>query len=202
MNGPSLTFIIPTLGRATLSRAIGSLLAQTNPNWKAIVVFDGVKNTTNIKDNRVTYIEINKLGTRNHAGNVRNIGISRADTEWVAFLDDDDTVDLKYVDRFYEEINLNANVECVIFRMSNGHLVFPELNDKTFHINKVGISFAMKSSLPEKFSPSGTEDFYLLDKIRSNKRKIVISPYINYFVRIVPNDKFKNTDYPRILINF
>lgn len=38
-----ITFIIPSINRETLSRTIDSLFKQSNPNWKAIIIFDGVK---------------------------------------------------------------------------------------------------------------------------------------------------------------
>ena len=38
-----ITFIIPTIGRNTLTRTVISLLQQTNKNWKAIIIFDGIK---------------------------------------------------------------------------------------------------------------------------------------------------------------
>lgn len=41
-NEAIVTFIIPTIGRDTLSKTIDSLINQTNPNWKAIIVFDGI----------------------------------------------------------------------------------------------------------------------------------------------------------------
>jgi len=202
MNQSKITFIIPSVGRSTLARSIGSLLSQTNPNWKAIVVFDGVKNNINIEDDRITYLEINKVGVKNNAGRVRNIGISRAETDWVAFLDDDDTISYNYVNRFEEEIKLNSNAECIIFRMQTGKMILPMQNDNNFHVGRVGISFAMKASLPERFSPSDTEDYNLLNLMRSNKRKIIISPYINYFVRSLPIESSNNQNYPRITINF
>ena len=38
-----ITFIIPTIGRDTLSNTIKSLEEQTNQNWNAIIIFDGIK---------------------------------------------------------------------------------------------------------------------------------------------------------------
>jgi hypothetical protein len=52
-----ITFIIPTIGRKTLSNAIKSLLEQDDNNWNAIIIFDGVMNIEllNINDNRSTF---------------------------------------------------------------------------------------------------------------------------------------------------
>ena len=38
-----ITFIIPTIGRDTLLNSINSLFNQTIKEWKAIIIFDGIK---------------------------------------------------------------------------------------------------------------------------------------------------------------
>ena len=43
LNNNKITFIIPTIGRPTLSKSIESLINQTNKNWEAIIIFDGIK---------------------------------------------------------------------------------------------------------------------------------------------------------------
>jgi glycosyltransferase involved in cell wall biosynthesis len=53
-----ITFIIPTIGRKTLINSLQSLISQDNPNWCAIVIFDGV--SKNITSN-IIYILIKKL---------------------------------------------------------------------------------------------------------------------------------------------
>ena len=90
-NKPLITFIIPTIGRSTLQNTLDCLINQSNPNWKAIVIFDGISSTIQNTDPRICIIESPKLGEgTNSAGLVRNYGITFADTEWVAFVDDDD----------------------------------------------------------------------------------------------------------------
>ena len=86
-----VTFIIPSIGRDTLKTTICSLINQTNSNWKAIIIFDGINPTIWTNDNRITMIKCTKLGkNKNSAGLVRNYGILLAKTEWIAFVDDDD----------------------------------------------------------------------------------------------------------------
>lgn len=195
-----ITFIIPTIGRATLQRTVDSLLKQNNPNWKAIIVFDGVPKIK-YEDVRIESIIIPKRGKLNHAGGVRNFAIKQAKTEWIGFVDDDDTLGPDYIERFEEEIRLNPDAQCIIFRMTTVHDksgVFPKPQDKNFIKNNVGISFVMKKKLNLLFEPSGTEDFTLLNKIREQGNKIVISPYVTYFVRELPKE---NKIYSRIIIN-
>lgn len=184
-----ITFIIPTIKRPTLNRAIGSLLNQTDPDWKAIVVFDGVP-ITRFEDKRITCISIPKTGTLNHAANVRNKGIEMAKTDWVGFLDDDDTISPNYVEKFKEELKLTPDAKCIIFRMYN-HLSIPKIlpapEDKNFFEARVGISFALKKDLNLFFKPSNIEDFRLLEAIRKGRHKMVISPYVTYFIRNNPS---------------
>ena len=54
-----------------------------------------------------------------------------------------------------------------------------------FYVCNVGISFAMKTRIYDdiQFVPSGMEDYLLLNSIRENKYKMMISPFVRYFVR-------------------
>ena len=201
-----ITFIIPTIGRSTLQHSINSILNQTISNWKAIIVFDGIDPTLTIDDARITMIKSEKLGIEvNSAGNVRNFGINLADTEWVAFLDDDDTVKNTYVETFYNEL-LFGNNDIIIFRMKGWThpeiLPLPESRD--FYRNEVGISFAAKKLIFDsgtKFVPSSTEDYFFLDDCRSKGYKIMISPHLLYFVRTYDSNSYENITSNRAFIN-
>ena len=116
MNDPIITFIIPTIGRITLQRTINSLLAMNDPDWKAIVIFDGIDPTINNTDSRIKLIKINKTGVSNNAGSIRNIGINLAETQWVGFVDDDDTLRSNYVTNLKNHIK-NNKPDVIIFRM-------------------------------------------------------------------------------------
>jgi glycosyltransferase involved in cell wall biosynthesis len=189
---PLLTFIIPTIGRDTLTRTIESLEKQTNINWKAIIIFDSCSPTIELNSEKIQIIQIEKKGEgSNSAGNVRNEGIKLATTEWIAFVDDDDTIASNYVETFYNEIQEFNNMDVIIFRMSyhfNCNFIIPRLPpvDNIIYDGNVGISFAMKKELFDlgyNFIPSHNEDFKLINRIRENNYKIMVSPYIRYFVR-------------------
>ena len=206
-NNNFITFIIPSIGRESLLDSINSLENMNDPNWKAIILFDGVKNNFNIKDNRITIIEIDKkegiLDEFNSAGLVRNIGIENAtNTEWIAFLDDDDYLSPDYIDNLKIEIKLNEDIEICIFRMTDiNNLVLPTNYDNTFNKNRVGISFAMKRYVGDQilFKNDRFEDYYYLKELEFRKYNIVISPFVNYFVRTKP---YPCKLYKRQLINF
>jgi len=196
-NNAIVTFIIPTIGRETLSKTIESLINQTNPNWKAIIVFDGIPSNIENSDERIHIIECQKLGiVNNGAGLVRNYGITFADTEWIAFVDDDDSLSLKYVDTLISESSTFALEEIIIFRMvDKDKTILPELSSEAFFLCKVGISFSVKKKLFDEgcvFIPGLTEDFYYLNEAMNRHYKIMISPYIRYFVRDYNCPEYEN----------
>jgi glycosyltransferase involved in cell wall biosynthesis len=186
-NKPLITFIIPTIGRSTLQNTLDCLINQSNPNWKAIVIFDGIFSSIIYADPRIRIIESPKLGEgTNSAGLVRNYGITFADTEWVAFVDDDDNLSRRYVEIFIEESNAYTLADIIIFRMIHEAGIMPALSTKTFYFEHVGISFAVKKKVFDEghvFIPSKKEDFVYLDEARNKKYNIMISPYVTYFVR-------------------
>jgi glycosyltransferase involved in cell wall biosynthesis len=224
-----ITFIIPTIGRSSLINTIASLINQTDPNWKAIIVFDGIEPTIQIKDPRIKCIEILKAGIgHNSAGNVRNEGIRWVTTEWIGLLDDDDIISSSYVETFLNEINEYPEMDVIIFRMyqenDNGVLIdriLPELNTDSLYHQHVGISFAFKTFISSSsrdflelsvenlinqnkskilFTPCDAEDIIFLQNIIYSNYKVMISPFVRYFARNV-KDGLAYKDYSRFTNN-
>jgi glycosyltransferase involved in cell wall biosynthesis len=201
-----VTFIVPTVGRDTLNVSLKSILQQTNSNWECIVIFDGIPSQKIYNDPRITYLEVLKTGRRNNAGEVRNYGMQFVKTEWVAFLDDDDSISDDYVEKLILETESNPLIETFIFRMYQPHLntpLCPPKDDMNFYKARVGISFAMKKSLIDNgyvFRPSDYEDFEMLDNLRRSNIKMMILPYVTYYVR---NHVYKDTftTFSRVPIN-
>lgn len=187
-----VTVIIPSIGRPTLKRALNSLQSQSNSSWLALVGFDGVSPPQPLKDNRITYVYLNQKigGGANHGGEVRNKLIPLVITDWVCFLDDDDTFRPHYMDSLAGELTLNQDADCIVFRMSydiNDSRVLPPPNTKNPQICQVGISFAVKKSFLIKnqieFSNGSFEDFYFLQSIENANGKIIFSKEITYNIR-------------------
>lgn len=180
----NITFIIPSLGRPTLQLTLNSLIMQTDPNWKAIVVFDGILPNITNSDPRIEMISVSKKGL---AGLVRNEGIRIATTEWIGFVDDDDVLTSDYVEHFNRE---KKDVDAIIFRMKTPtNRIIPPLEHRDFHQNYVGISFCMRTSLSKQenlWFPVDKiyEDFFLLHSIRSAGKRIRISDHVTYLIRI------------------
>lgn len=192
-----ITFIIPTIGRDTLQRSIQSLIDQTNPNWNAIVVFDGIEPNIICDDARVNIMQCNKLGENhenmnNSAGNVRNYAVPFLETEWIGFLDDDDTLAPDYIETLCSEFSTYPELDVLIFRMKhNQYGIIPSLDNRNITWSNVGISFSLKAKIMKQdgilFTPSHTEDFDFLNRIRENSYKIIIHPLVKYFVRDTPH---------------
>lgn len=191
-----ITFIIPTINRNTLTRALLSLQNQIITNWKAIIVFDGCKPTDTqllklLSNDRFLYISVNKIGVLKNiihgaAGFVRNIGMELVKTPWIGFLDDDDYLLPNYTQYLLEEIEINPLVDLILFRMIDNNIIIPPEYITDIQFRYVGISFCYKTSIfkeGHKFIQSEKEDFELINNIKNAQKKIVISPFITYIVR-------------------
>ena len=131
-------------------------------------------------------IGVEKTGQINHAGMVRNYGISLATTEWIGFVDDDDTLKPEYITHLRQHIK-EDNPDIVIFRMLDKDKILPPLCSEDFCLNEVGISFCLKRYIFSEqnywFIPCGYEDYLLLHILRENGKKIIMSQHVNYIVR-------------------
>lgn len=199
MNLP--VFIIPTVGRTSLSRAIVSLLRQRNKQWKALVVGDGIQPSWGRKDSRIRTIKIAKTGVgKNGAGRVRNQGMKwwmdhfPTFEGYFCFLDDDDSLCPSYVSLVYH-YRKQTSKKAILFRMHHPRLGIlpPPEKDKILSC-KVGISFAIHSSLFLKghsFEPSKREDFFFLKGLEKSGEEIYFAKEVVYLVR--SSNKVKGT---------
>lgn len=177
-----ITFIIPSIGRQSLNETLKSLLNQTNPNWECIIVYDGVTPNHICNDERIKFISIDKLGGNSSyhgmSGLVRNEGLKICDTEWIGFVDDDDTIDIHYVDTLFSEY---VDYDFVIWKMKypNG-LVLPKTNQIIF--GNVGISFCFKNKFSNLYFDENRdgEDLDFLIKLEKLTKNYIFSPYIYY----------------------
>lgn len=210
-----LIIITPTIGRKTLKNSIDSIKNIKDGRWKSIIVFDGIKKNIEVNDNRFIILERKKTGEKNYAGSVRNIAMkyildNKIESRFVCFLDDDDTLSPDYIKNLNIEIRKTKNIELIIFRMmgkydSNNYIFIPDERIKGILKCRVGISFCIKYDLIKKykFINDQYEDFEYLKNIDNNNHKIVISRFVNYFVKdTYANCKKYIKIFPRIRINY
>ncbi len=161
------TFIIPSIDRPTLKRAIDSCIMQAP---------------------YLLEIDHQRIGE----AAIRNGLIKYALTEWVSFLDDDDTVTSDYVARLREEIQKHPDAEVIIFReYFIGELMNSEMEDHFIPVEpeirwgNVGISYSIRKdvALKHPFMEQNHEDLHHLKDLENAGVKIVFSKYITYRVR-------------------
>ncbi len=87
----NISVIIPTFNRAhTLARALDSVLAQSYVPKEIIVVDDGSNDETGVLLENYPGTKYIKLAENSGVSHARNVGIERANGEWIALLDSDD----------------------------------------------------------------------------------------------------------------
>lgn len=109
MYNPKISVIVPVYNvEKYLSRCIDSILAQTFTDFELLLIDDGSNdNSGNIcddyvkKDNRIRVFHKENGGV----SSARNLGLNKANGEWVCFIDSDDTVSNKYIQHMAEAIN-------------------------------------------------------------------------------------------------
>jgi len=110
----SVEFVIPTWERPDkLMVMLSSLVVQTNPNWKAHVVIDGLTNDYfNVKEYFQNHPNIrfsHITGPNNDWGHTaRNYGLSEAQEEWVVMTGDDNYYVPVFVDVMMKEAISNG----------------------------------------------------------------------------------------------
>lgn len=157
---PITTFIVPSIKRSTLRRAIESAEGQALVRFK---------------------IDINRTGP----SAIRNELIAQARTTWVSMLDDDDTVTDDYVQRLREEWLAHPDADVIIFRE-----YFPKEDKFIWQQpivkwGNVGIAFSVRREVALKFPFKQVthEDLDFLLTLQNAGKKIIFSKYIVYRCR-------------------
>lgn len=99
---PTVSIIVPAFNAEEwLPRCLDSIVRQTSNDWELIVVDDGSTDTTHsvaeeytLLDPRVTVLQQENKGP----GSARNYAMTRATGDYLAFVDADDFIDLRYVE--------------------------------------------------------------------------------------------------------
>ncbi|WP_242117945.1 glycosyltransferase family 2 protein [Aestuariivivens sediminicola] len=136
LQDPLVSIIIPVFNRAQLvGKTIDSVLSQTYNNWECIVVDDGsIDDTIGVvrsfceRDKRISCYLRQRLPKG--ASTCRNIGLSKAEGQFVIFLDSDD---------YLMPGCLASRLHYFKDNMDCDFLVFPMGMKKGAHIEKVNI---------------------------------------------------------------
>ncbi len=185
---PSVSVVIPSFNRKESAlRAVNSVLAQTEKGEKDVEVLlvddgstDGTKEAFAQPPERVRYL----LKPNGGASSARNVGLRRAQGEYVAFLDSDDEW---LPDKLAIQLSFNDTVAGV---------------SRHIHINEDGSRQEKPDAIPEDFvlgSPKLFADLYrkleyktstlivhrhLLDKVGLFNERFPISNDWDFFLRV------------------
>jgi glycosyltransferase involved in cell wall biosynthesis len=179
---PGVSIILCTFNRARLiKRAISSVFNQTCSSWELIVVDDGsVDETAEIvlalarRDRRLTYIRHPNQGLAAS----RNVGLSLATGKYVGFLDSDDELKPKHIERRLSYLEshpavgaVHGGLTCVGPR-SKQYVADVTAPGKKIHVSKcfvAGTILARRSALTRvggfRDVPFG-DDFDLVRRLR------------------------------------
>ena len=113
----NVSIVIPAFNAArTLAAALESVLAQVSPCWEAIVVDDGSTDGTGdlarafaARDSRIRVVSQPNAGE----SAARNTGVSRAQYEWLLFLDADDWIAPNHLERLTAELEAHPELDAV-----------------------------------------------------------------------------------------
>lgn len=131
-NSVPISIIIPVYNvKEWLDQCMESVVNQTFPDFEVILINDGSTDDSDIKcqewqrkDERILYFSKENEGL----SPTRNLGIQKANGEYIVFIDSDDWVDLTFVEKLYDKaIQQNADiVECDIWRYNdiNGKMTY------------------------------------------------------------------------------
>lgn len=167
------TFIIPTIGRPTLKRAIESILALSDT--LIVVIYDGNKQNLPIKNDNIIYLETKKHCK--NAGIVRNFGISyvikNINTKYISFLDDDDIVK----PNFNMIVNDHKTYDVIIHSIEfpyhpKGRKKLPLKSGLGISRGSMGIAMSIKTDILRKHSVKFTNtkgEDYIFAKSLINK---------------------------------
>ncbi len=113
----SVSVVIPAYNAAgTIGETLESVLAQSHGSWEAVVVDDGSTDSTAEtvrrfaqRDARIRLISQANAGE----GGARNTGVAEARFDWLLFLDADDWISPRHLERMTAELRAHPDLDAV-----------------------------------------------------------------------------------------
>jgi glycosyltransferase involved in cell wall biosynthesis len=163
-----VSVIIPTVGeRSSIINSIESIIAQENVNTEIIIVFDHIPVDPKLK---ATYKNITMIkNSGNKGGNAcRNLGVSVAKSDIIAFLDDDDTwVNNKLFKQL--EVMSKCSINTVVYTGKDIITISKSKTKSRYNFSKQTTTLAIESLARNNFV--GSTSTILLNKSTFNKVK-------------------------------
>ena len=187
-NTPLISIIVPVYNvEKYLSKCIESILHQTYKNFELILVDDGTPDNSGkicdeyaLKDSRIKVFHKANGGV----SSARNLGIDKAEGEWVTFVDADDYLLSEFLEGLYTPIKQGENVDFV-----HGGCV----NVKNEEFDSINQSYEYyigdnKTLLLQRLRGLVISKLFRLDKIRHRPEGIIL--YFDEKMRIAEDMAF------------
>lgn len=160
--GPTLSIIIPTIGRPTLKQTLDSIRSQQLTDGDEIIlVQDGPEKAATRHVFEESRLPGKYLGLDRHYGDIggtpRNRGIAEAGGEYLAFIDDDD----RYTSGAFDRIRRGAKAHPkrpMLFRMERPGWAPTLWRDKTVRVGNVSTQMFVVPNDPQRLGTWGTQD--------------------------------------------
>lgn len=196
-NKDVISIVLPTYNRpAMLKTAIESVLSQTHQNWELYVIGDKcpeierVMNTYfNKGDDRIRWWN---LHTNNGAGGAvpRNYALKMlVDTEWVAYLDDDNTWEPTHLQTLVETRDANPEAQYIFSSMKvhGRNLLFKEPKkgriDTSCVLHKRDLLFNY-GYWKNRIEGGYAHDWELFSRWKDEKYAVTLKPTLNYNLEV------------------
>lgn len=146
MLGKVFSIVIPSFNRQVeLNDCLKKLTHQTFKAFEVIVIDDCSEKTVEIIDHMGLDIHLFRNIENQGAAQSRNIGVSKATTEWIVFLDDDDQFENDKLEVIYNIVNNNMDIN-FIYHPAKCHMVYQKFTYATHPETKVE-NITLESSL-------------------------------------------------------
>lgn len=182
---PKISVVLPFFrSQRTLERAINSIVKQSFQKWELILVNDGSDDdseqiaTSFLVDDRIAYVYQENKGV----SAARNMGASKAKSEWLIFLDSDDQFRPCFFHRFIEELQDSMGYDYLVFginrvKAETEELALPKVGQ---YFSKIPGTFVIRKTMfdqvggyDERFRFSeNTELFHRLQLIKAKGKNI------------------------------
>lgn len=220
MNTPLVSIIVPTFNQSDfIATTLRSISDQTFKNWECIIVDDGSTDETReivnkiiLNDNRFYFFSIKNSGV----ASARNFGLSRAQGDFIQFLDSDDIISINRVEKCLEIISNDETIDIVISnfkmfvdRIEDATTAFCDLSKHVLNFETVllewdrSFGFPMHAVFLKKEATTTIyfnertrfkEDWiYWIDILKQNKKVYFLNEVLAFY-RINPNGKHKKSN--------
>lgn len=220
-----ISIIVPVYNEEIgLKKCLDSLINQTVKDLEIIVINDGStdKSEEIIKEYKEKYNSLITYYSKLNEGvaKTRNFGIEKANSDYILFVDSDDFIDLKLIEKLSNYINQDIDiikfklqkiddkdniiekVDGPVFEKVSGEEAFNKLYCKDVLLDSPCVYLIKRKLFIEnnfKFKGTYHEDFGLIPLIILKAKSFVSIPYYLYNYVQVENSITRNQDYNKTI---